>query len=244
MRAEANWDRDATLPGLQPVIDPRDHSGVKNELIHETHLRGLRLAIRPVGRHRYGTALDFGCGIGRLTPALLELADQVIGADPSQGMLERACRDYGGPRASFVLPDALPALTGPVLVLAVYVLQHLDQGNVVSALRDLRTRSDSSSRCVLINRVVRAPGCDPADIEPRDVSWYQTVLFDAGWTPRGARTIRRAWSLPIRANAFVSPWLPPGARRRSVSLCAAAEFASAQKTRSGEYVDACVWADA
>ena len=72
MRAEANWDHDATLPGLQPVIDPRDHSGVKNELIHETHLRGLRLAIRPpVGRHRYGTTLDFGCGIGRLTPALL-----------------------------------------------------------------------------------------------------------------------------------------------------------------------------
>jgi SAM-dependent methyltransferase len=243
MPADVDWDRGALLPGLQPVIDPRDHSGVKNELIHATHVRGLRLALR-TGTGRYSTALDFGCGIGRLTPTLLEFADQVVGADPSPRMLERARRDHGGPRTRFVLPQALPALTGPVLVLSVYVLQHLECEEVVSTLRDLRKRSDSSSRCVLINRVVRAPGCDPGDIEPRNVSWYQTVLLDAGWTPRGTRTIRRAWSLPMRANALVSPRLPPVARRRSASVCAAAEFARARQALTGEYVDACVWADA
>jgi SAM-dependent methyltransferase len=243
MPTDVDWERSALLPGLQPVIDPHDRWGVKNELIHETHVRGLRFALR-TGTGRYRTALDFGCGIGRLTPTLLEFAGRVVGADSSPKMLERAQRERGGPRASFVLPEALPALAGPVVVLSVYVMQHLERGDVVSTLRDLRKRSDSSSRCVLINRVVRAPGCDPGDIEPRTVSWYRTALADAGWTPRGTRTIRRAWSRPMRANALVSPRLPAAARRRSVSLCAAVEFAQAHQALSGEYVDACLWADA
>lgn len=48
------------------------------------YLERLDLA---VGRHR---ALDFGCGVGRLSQALADHFDRVIGVDISESMIERA----------------------------------------------------------------------------------------------------------------------------------------------------------
>src|SRR5260370_38629454 len=39
---------------------------------------------------RWDRALDFGCGVGRLTHALAAHADEVIGVDLSESMLEQA----------------------------------------------------------------------------------------------------------------------------------------------------------
>ena len=233
MQAEADWDRDATLPGLQPVIDPRDHSGVKNELIHETHLRGLRLALRLVARRRYGTALDFGCGIGRLTPALLELADQVVGVDPSQGMLERACRDYGG--ATRQLRAARRAAR---LDRAGSRSIRLRPAAFGSRRRRLRpSRSADTLRLEFALRPhnrARAGAATRADIQLRDVSVSNSAL-------RRGRHARRRADHPARVVAsdtrqcFCEPWLPPGAqtigltlRRRRVRVGAKTAAASAR----------------
>jgi SAM-dependent methyltransferase len=52
-------------------------------------------------------ALDFGCGVGRLAPALASEFESYIGIDISEGMLERARSLHAGlDNASFVLNEA------------------------------------------------------------------------------------------------------------------------------------------
>lgn len=50
----------------------------------------------------HGAALDFGCGAGRLTQALRDHFDQVVGVDFSEPMLERARELDAGRRCEFV----------------------------------------------------------------------------------------------------------------------------------------------
>lgn len=53
-----------------------------------------------------GKALDFGCGVGRLTQALASEFDQVIGVDIAPSMIDKA-KDYNkvGERCRYVLND-------------------------------------------------------------------------------------------------------------------------------------------
>jgi SAM-dependent methyltransferase len=85
-----------------------------------------RLGLRPGARR----ALDFGCGVGRLSAALAERFDEVIGVDIAPTMLAEARRlDRSGGRCRFVLngaPDLAFLETGSVdLVYSSLVLQHL-----------------------------------------------------------------------------------------------------------------------
>jgi SAM-dependent methyltransferase len=87
-------------------------------------LPGLGLA---PGRLR---ALDFGCGVGRLSQALAAHADEVIGLDIAPSMLEKARElDRSGSRVRFVLnqkPDLAIIATGSVdIVYSSLVLQHM-----------------------------------------------------------------------------------------------------------------------
>jgi ubiquinone/menaquinone biosynthesis C-methylase UbiE len=74
--------------------------------------------------------LDFGCGAGRLSQALAEHADEVVGVDISEPMLETAARlDRTGGKCRFV-HNAVPNLSafpdgGFDLVYSELVLQHL-----------------------------------------------------------------------------------------------------------------------
>jgi SAM-dependent methyltransferase len=77
-----------------------------------------------------GRALDFGCGVGRLTRALSAHFDEVVGVDVSEGMVRRA-RELNGdrPNLEFVV-NAEPRLakfeTGSFdFVLSHIVLQHM-----------------------------------------------------------------------------------------------------------------------
>jgi SAM-dependent methyltransferase len=87
------------------------------------------LGLRPGG----GRALDFGCGVGRLSAALARHVDEVIGVDIAPTMLEQARRlDRSGGRCRFVLnttPDLAFLDDGSVdLVYSSLVLQHLPPG--------------------------------------------------------------------------------------------------------------------
>ena len=81
---------------------------------------------------RRALALDFGCGVGRLTRALAERFDKVIGVDVSAPMVDRA-REFAqdDPRMSFVLnpSDNLSFVAdGAVdLVYSSLVLQHMSR---------------------------------------------------------------------------------------------------------------------
>ncbi len=55
---------------------------------------------------RWGRVLDFGCGAGRLSQALAEHADEVVGVDVSPPMLEAARRLDAAGRCTFVLNES------------------------------------------------------------------------------------------------------------------------------------------
>ena len=77
---------------------------------------------RPARRRR---ALDFGCGVGRLTRALAKRFDETVGVDVSERMLEQARRlNVDAPNITFTSAQEPPP--GPFdLVVANLVLQHL-----------------------------------------------------------------------------------------------------------------------
>jgi SAM-dependent methyltransferase len=95
------------------------------------------LGLHP-GRRR---ALDFGCGVGRLSAALAEHVDEVVGVDIAASMLAVAARlDRSQGRCRFVLNDA-PDLAfvpdGSVdIVYSSLVLQHLPRALARGYLRE------------------------------------------------------------------------------------------------------------
>lgn len=91
---------------------------------------------------RWERVLDFGCGVGRLSQALADHADEVVGVDISLPMLLMARRiDRTGGRCTFVhndSPDLGRFPDGHVdLVYSVLVLQHLPRPVIDRYLAEL-----------------------------------------------------------------------------------------------------------
>jgi SAM-dependent methyltransferase len=82
------------------------------------------------------SALDFGCGVGRLTEAMTAYADKVVGYDISPGMLAQA-RAHGAGKATYV--DVLP--DGPFDWINSYIVfQHIPPERGMELLRALLQR--------------------------------------------------------------------------------------------------------
>lgn len=91
---------------------------------------------------RFERALDFGCGVGRLSQALAEYAGEVLGVDISSPMLEVARRiDRTASRCTFVHNDSPDLGRFPDgqfdLVYSVLVLQHLPRPVIDAYLAEL-----------------------------------------------------------------------------------------------------------
>jgi SAM-dependent methyltransferase len=108
-RLQSDWNRYAKADPLWAI---RTDPAMKNRqwelhAFFETGQREIEdlmryadsLGVEPGRRH----ALDFGCGVGRLTRALADNFDQVLGVDISPAMLELA-REYNAhiPNCTFV----------------------------------------------------------------------------------------------------------------------------------------------
>ncbi len=87
------------------------------------------------GKKPDGRALDFGCGVGRLTEAMTRYAQQVTGYDISPGMLELARARNGRGKYVNELPDALFDWINSFIV-----FQHIPPERGMDLLRQLMAR--------------------------------------------------------------------------------------------------------
>ena len=92
----------------------------------EADIEELLATAAQLGRPtRHERALDFGCGVGRLTRALARRFDEAVGIDVSERMLEHARRlNADTPNVTFASSDEPPPEPFD-LVVANLVLQHL-----------------------------------------------------------------------------------------------------------------------
>lgn len=109
-QTKKHWDKFARTDPFWAVLTAPGKKGNqwREEEFFQTGVESIDAEIRSVLEHhpslRFGTALDFGCGVGRLTQALARHFDRVIGVDISAQMLEHA-RHYNrhGEKADYVL---------------------------------------------------------------------------------------------------------------------------------------------
>lgn len=92
-------------------------------------------------RPGHSVALDFGCGVGRLSMALAAHVDAVIGVDISAPMIEQARRHDTSGRCTFVLNDAPDLSTidsdSVDIVYSSLVLQHIPAPHNATFLAEL-----------------------------------------------------------------------------------------------------------
>jgi 2-polyprenyl-3-methyl-5-hydroxy-6-metoxy-1,4-benzoquinol methylase len=99
--------------------------------------RAIELAAG-VGELRFGRALDFGCGMGRLTQPLAGRFQSVVGLDISSEMIEHARRLNRYDNCEYLngTVDQLPTAEFD-FVLSIYVIQHIPGGLQAQTLRGL-----------------------------------------------------------------------------------------------------------
>lgn len=124
--------------------------------------RVMTRVIRLAPELKRGRALDFGCGVGRLTLALSEHFDRVTGVDASPVMLSGA-RELVGDKCTLVLnqePDLARFDSGSFdLAYSSLVLQHLPRANALRYLGEL-VRVTRGDGCVVV-QVASRPGWSP-----------------------------------------------------------------------------------
>lgn len=106
---------------------------------------------RHFGAVSRGRALDFGCGVGRLTIPLSDRFESVTGLDISQGMLEEARRNSVGRSIEYLLSDdALSRVDGTFdFVSSVMVLQHIPVTRGMAIIARLLARVRKGGACLI-----------------------------------------------------------------------------------------------
>lgn len=96
-------------------------------------------------------ALDFGCGVGRLTIPLSEHFDAVVGLDISQAMLEEAGRNSANRKIDYLLSDdTLSRVEGTFdFVNSCIVLQHIPVTRGMALLTQLLARVRTGGGCLI-----------------------------------------------------------------------------------------------
>jgi trans-aconitate methyltransferase len=105
-------------------------------------IRGVMESLRRLGHtERLGRAMDFGCGVGRLTQALAVYCDEVVGVDIAASMIEHANGfNRHGQRCRYVLNTGADlAALDPLRFDFIYsniVLQHMAPQHSAGYIRE------------------------------------------------------------------------------------------------------------
>lgn len=179
------------------VVDPADWRGHKSVYITAVQTAALADAL---GDRRWERALDFGCGLGRLTRWLAARADRAIGLDVDPDLLRRAvARAESPPNVGYVRygGDILPfAAAAFDLVVSVAVLQEIDAGPFETLAAELARCARPGGTIALIEQVRRR-----RDDWRRTLPDYTAPFVGAGCRLADTRPIRQSrWPLllPIR----------------------------------------------
>lgn len=93
-RMQTEWDKRAEADALHFIETEYDTSDIDNffEIGEQKTTETIDPILEDWDRYplKDGTALDIGCGVGRMTQALADRFDHVIGIDVSEKMIERA----------------------------------------------------------------------------------------------------------------------------------------------------------
>lgn len=114
------------------------------------------------------TALDFGCGVGRLTRAMAPFADTVYGVDVAPAMLDIARRHAPG---NVIYTDSIPDVELD-WVNSLIVFQHIHPRRGVALIEQLVGRLRSGGAVTLHVTIARdAAACRPSDEGVEIVQW-------------------------------------------------------------------------
>jgi SAM-dependent methyltransferase len=94
----------------------------------------IALAEETFGPLRFGTALDYGCGVGRLTRRLAERFGEVVGVDISTHMLEEAGRNLAEQGNARFEPAGAMGATPVDFIMSKIVFQHIPPAEGVRVL--------------------------------------------------------------------------------------------------------------
>jgi len=135
------WENLSKLEGLNPVIDPNDKEGAKNQRINQLHKKYLFPIFDELKakKSELNTCLDFGCGVGRNVSFLKSYFKEYIGADISSGMITKAQKDH---KEKFVLLNGheipLPDQSIDVFF-SFWVFQHIIEDKLfITTLKEAR----------------------------------------------------------------------------------------------------------
>jgi SAM-dependent methyltransferase len=115
------------------------------------------------GARPSGRGLDFGCGVGRLTEAMAEHVDEVVGLDVSPGMLDVARRRGGKATYLQALPDGMTF----DWINSFIVFQHIPPARGEAILADLLGRLNADGAVSLQFAIWR----DEAHQWPKKTGW-------------------------------------------------------------------------
>jgi 2-polyprenyl-3-methyl-5-hydroxy-6-metoxy-1,4-benzoquinol methylase len=125
----------------------------------------LATAEQLYGSFRRRTAVDFGCGVGRIIIPLSRHFDKVVGIDVAPAMIAEAkanCAEFGVSNATFInAPSELAASANDVdFVYSLIVLQHIPVRRGLSLMRELLDRLSPNGVAALhvtVGRLSRWP---------------------------------------------------------------------------------------
>jgi SAM-dependent methyltransferase len=108
------------------ILTPENSTTQERWAVETPYLAGLIATHMPIDRET--VLLDYGCGIGRMSKALIEQTRcKVVGTDISASMRKLAVPYVGSPRFSVCAPDELQRRPKSVsAAIAIWVLQHCE----------------------------------------------------------------------------------------------------------------------